>query len=560
MNSLTLFIQRHHLKIFFFGWLLLQIIQASSTELLDDEAYYWVYSKFPEWGYFDHPPMIAILIKAGTFLFPGELGVRFFIVILNTLTLYIIYRLLERKNDGLFYLIACSMAVLQIGGFLAVPDIPLTFFAALFFLLYKNFLHDSSYLNSLLLGIIAALLLYSKYHGILIIFFTVLSKPRLLLSSKAWFAWVICMLFYLPHLYWQYIHDFPSIQFHLLERAANKYHFKYTLSYIGDQILLAGPLTGWLIIWAAFKFRATNQFEKTLKYSMIGIYIFFFVSTFRGRVEANWTMSAFIPLLILSHQYLITQNKLVRILRVMLPVTLSLVMLARVYMMLDLPKNNIIPKDEIHANNEWASIIKQRAKDNPVVFVNTYQLASKYWFYSGDTSLSLNGILYRRSNYNFWPLDNITTAKSALVVSPYDYKYYRDTLYTPLGKTGTTVIRPFFCFPRVKLFLKNPLVVKNGKLQQNFLCVEIDTGSLQQILQSNLKNMHVRMYFLQNDRKTAVVFTNILLKDLQHKKEFDISGLPVNLKNGNYEVKLSLPSSAIFDPTLNSSSIDAKVE
>jgi 4-amino-4-deoxy-L-arabinose transferase-like glycosyltransferase len=156
MNSLTLFIQRHHLKLFFFGWLLLQVIQAYSTELLDDEAYYWVYSKFPEWGYFDHPPMIAILIKAGTFLFPGELGVRFFIVILNTLTLYIIYRLLEKKNDRLFYLIACSMAVLQIGGFLAVPDIPLTFFAALFFLLYKNFLRNSSYINGLLLGLTAA--------------------------------------------------------------------------------------------------------------------------------------------------------------------------------------------------------------------------------------------------------------------------------------------------------------------------------------------------------------------------------------------------------------------
>ena len=560
MNSLTLFIQRHHLKLFFFGWLLLQVIQAHSTELLDDEAYYWVYSKFPEWGYFDHPPMIAILIKAGTLLFPGELGVRFFIVILNTLTLYIIYRLLEKKNDGLFYLIACSMAVLQIGGFLAVPDIPLTFFVALFFLLYKNFLRDYSYVNSILLGITAALLLYSKYHGVLIIFFTILSNPRLLLNPKGWFAWFICVLFYLPHLYWQYTHDFPSIQFHLLERAANKYHFKYTLSYIGDQILIAGPLTGWLIIWAAFKFRVTNDFEKALKYSMVGIYIFFLFSTLRGRVEANWTMSAFIPLFILSHQYLMTHNRMVRILRIALPVTLSLVILGRVYMMLNLPKNNIIPKDEIHGNKEWAGIIKQRAKDNPVVFVNTYQLASKYWFYSGDTSLSLNGIRYRRSNYNFWPLDNITNTKSALVVSPYYYSYYSDTLYTPLGRTGTRVVAPFFCFPRVKLFLKNSLVIKNGKMQQNFLCVEIDAVSLQQILQSNLKNMHVRMYFLQDDKKVAVFFTDVLLKDLQHKMEYDISDVKFNLPKGEYEVKLSLPSSAIFDPTLNSTSLEATVE
>ena len=172
---------------------------------------------------------------------------------------------------------------------------------------------------------VAALLLYSKYHGILIIFFTVLSNLRLILNGKAWFAWFICLLFYLPHLYWQYSHDFPSVQFHLFERAANEYHLKYTLSYIGDQLLLAGPLTGWLIIWAALKYHTTNDFEKALKYSMVGIYIFFLLSTLRGRVEANWTMSAFIPLFILSHQYLTTQNKPVRILRVILPVTLSLV-------------------------------------------------------------------------------------------------------------------------------------------------------------------------------------------------------------------------------------------
>ena len=47
---------------------------------------------------------------------------------------------------------------------------------------------------------------------------------------------------------------------------------------------------------------------------------------------------------------------------------------------------------------------KAEEQDNPVVFINTYQLASKYWFYSGDTSFSLNGNRYRRNNYNFWPL------------------------------------------------------------------------------------------------------------------------------------------------------------
>ena len=157
-------------------------------------------------------------------------------------------------------------------------------------------------------------------------------------------------------------------------------------------------------------------------------------------------------------------------------------------------------------------------------------------------------------------LDNITAAPSAFLIFPHNYNYYKDTLHTPFGKTGTRVINPFFCFPRVKLFLKRPLLIKNGKLNENYLSVEIDTSSLKHILQSDLKNQHVRIYFLKNDKKVAVVFTKILLKDLQHKKEFDISGLPITLTKGIYEVKLSLPSSAIFDPTLNSTSLVATVE
>ena len=38
---------------------ILNLLQAGFTTLNNDEAYYWMYSKFLAWGYFDHPPMIA---------------------------------------------------------------------------------------------------------------------------------------------------------------------------------------------------------------------------------------------------------------------------------------------------------------------------------------------------------------------------------------------------------------------------------------------------------------------------------------------------------------------
>src|SRR6185436_8944811 len=173
------FIKKNHILLFFAAWLLINLIQAGATELFDDEAYYWIYSQYPAWGYFDHPPMIAWLIKAGYAIFPNELGVRFFIVLLNTATLILIRELITKKNDLLFYAIAASIAVAQIGGIIAVPDIPLLFFVALFFWLYRRFAEKTTLFNSFLLGISIALMLYSKYHGILIVFFTLLSNPKL---------------------------------------------------------------------------------------------------------------------------------------------------------------------------------------------------------------------------------------------------------------------------------------------------------------------------------------------------------------------------------------------
>src|SRR5687767_5357913 len=122
------FKKRPYFFLFLSIWTLLNFFQAANTVLLNDEAYYWVYSNFLDWGYFDHPPMIALVIKAGYYLFHNEFGVRLFIGLLNILTLLIIYDLLPRKNDVLFYAIACSIALLQLGGFIAVPDIPLIFF------------------------------------------------------------------------------------------------------------------------------------------------------------------------------------------------------------------------------------------------------------------------------------------------------------------------------------------------------------------------------------------------------------------------------------------------
>ena len=57
-------------------WWICNLFQAGFTELANDEAYYHMFAERLAWGYFDHPPVTALLVWAGERLFGGELGVR----------------------------------------------------------------------------------------------------------------------------------------------------------------------------------------------------------------------------------------------------------------------------------------------------------------------------------------------------------------------------------------------------------------------------------------------------------------------------------------------------
>ena len=165
-------------------WLLVNMASAFFTGLYSDEAYYTLFAKHLAFGYFDHPPMIALLIRIGLIIFNNEFGVRLLSVIAITIALYYIYKLAEVHKPFLFLVTIFSIFGLNVLGFLALPDSPLLLFTVLFFVQYKKFLVKESFLNSILLGIIIAAMLYSKYHGLLIIIFTVISNLNLLRSRK----------------------------------------------------------------------------------------------------------------------------------------------------------------------------------------------------------------------------------------------------------------------------------------------------------------------------------------------------------------------------------------
>lgn len=546
--------------LFFVGWCLINITQAATTELIDDEAYYWIYSRFLDWGYFDHPPMVAALIKAGYAIFPNELGVRIMMVLLNTATIVIVQLLTYKKDDRLFYAVAASLVVAQIGGILAAPDIPLLFFVSLFFLLYQRFLKKMNLANAVLLGLCMACMLYSKYHGVLVIGFTLLSNPGLFAKRYSYVAAGVCLLMFTPHLYWQYVHNFPSVQYHLFERNASNYKFAFTTEYVLGQIAFAGPVIGWLLLWAAIRYRPVTPSERALQYSLIGIYAVFLLSTLKGRVEANWTVAAFIPLMVLSHRYLIKNYQLQKWLYRSLPVTLLLVLVVRLYLMWWFPPVSWIKRNEFHGNRQWTTALHQKAGALPVVFTDTYQQASKYWFYTGHLAFSMNSPYYRRNNFNMWPVEDSLIGKTVYINVPEENDFYKN-LFKPFGWAfpADGIKRGFYSFSRVLFTDINSSILQERTIKLN---TKVSTPINYSVLfqQPAYSKTPIWLAIYQNDDVKTFINTGATVQNLSRNNLQLTINVSYSLPAGDYSARLCIGSCIDGFPTINSTEFAFNVQ
>ena len=521
---MNLFFQKHHRLLFYSSWLLLALAQSASTELIADEAYYWAYSRFPSWGYFDHPPMIAFLIKSGYAIFQNELGVRLVCALLSAFTVLITESLTERKNPFLFYTIVLSIGVLQIAGFLAVPDTPLLFFTALFFFTYRSFIKNTNWKNTMLLAMAISLLFYTKYHGLLIVLFAFLSNIKLFTRWQTWMAGFLALLLYTPHLFWQWDHDWLSFRYHLFESNVNAYKFSYTTDYLLGQISLAGPLAGLVLLPAAFIYKVKSQTEKALKFTLIGIYLVFLLSSFRGKVEVNWTMPALIPLIVLSHQFIIEKISWAKPLKIIAFVSLLLIIAARIYLVVDIGPDNSA-KGRFR-NKAWAKTIAEKTGETPVVFYNSYQRASLFWYYSGKPSHSHNSYSDRKSNYNFWPTESNLLGKKVFIADIYGINTFLDSVKTKKGWVGFSFDSMYAALGNIKIIPDK----KNITLYNNSLTTNITPE-----MPENYRNFLLTQSLIQTEL-VAGVFNG---KDLLREYKTGITAQQIAKQNRSFRIKLT---------------------
>lgn len=380
--------------------LILNLVQSAFTDIIFDEAYYWYFAQNLSWGYFDHPPMVAFMVKIGLTLFDGELGVRFmapFLYCANVLLLWLLIDS-EKKHRYIWLFIAfvSSVGLLTAYGFMMVPDTPLVTFGLVFLWGYKRFLIKEDAIGIVVTGAGMALVMYAKYHGILIVGFAVLSNLSLLKNGKFWLAILIAFLLYTPHLYWLYEMDFVPIKYHLFDRVNSPWRPKYTLNYPVNVIAVAG-LCFPLMYWALYALSSKDKFDKALKFICYGILVFFLISSFDRKTQAQWMVLTAIPLIIFSLRYAYVHAKFRKWL---MGISLfSIVILIFLRFALIFPSISPI-EYEAFGNKKWVAELKEKVGDLPVVFHNSYRDASMYAFYSGSTVFSSNDIIARQNQYD----------------------------------------------------------------------------------------------------------------------------------------------------------------
>ena len=453
-----------------FVWFIINLLQGIFTEIQEDEAYYALFGEHLAWGYYDHPPMVALMTFLSSVLFSGTLGVRLFTIIASCFALFVIWLIAigrpvnpatdPKRGDlspisiVLFFIIAFSIVMLNIYGFVTTPDVALILFSALFLFVYQRYLNDSSWKNALVMGIVMALMIYSKYHAFLFLGLIVLSNIKLLKDGKFWVACLLALALLTPHIVWQVSNDFPSFRYHLAGRN-EAFRWSYFWEYLPNQLLIFNPFTFGAVVYVLFKHKPNAHapkkvgsdvieseakqsrertpqevFERGLCFVIIGFFFFFWLMAFRGHVEPHWTIVCAIPMVVLVYRRALIDEKLRKYIKWFVLPSLLLVLAIRILL-----TTSLADRFGYHGKEAYYHAIEQVAGDRPVAFQGSFQQPALYHYFTGKESAALRSYYDRKTQYDLWQFDKDWIGNQVFVSTSL-HKFSKDYQINGIGFKG----------------------------------------------------------------------------------------------------------------------------
>ncbi|GAC1497943.1 MAG: hypothetical protein NVS1B6_03790 [Steroidobacteraceae bacterium] len=247
---------------------LLRLVYMGSVELLPEEAYYWNYSRHLDFGYLDHPPLVAWLIRLGTAAFgQSPFGVRAGALCCGLVTSVFTYRLTRNlcgeASALAAVLLAQALPFFFVAGFLMTPDAPLTAaWSASLYYLERALLAErrSAWWG---VGFAVGMGAISKYSigliAIVALAFILWDRQsrRWLLRWEPYGAALLALAIFSPVIVWNAQHEWASFLFQTSRRLAEAPRFSFH-KLIASASVLMTP-TGVLAVAAALSDRAAAR-------------------------------------------------------------------------------------------------------------------------------------------------------------------------------------------------------------------------------------------------------------------------------------------------------------
>ena len=293
---------------------------SAQIGLAPDEAYYWLWSRVPSAGYFDHPPMVAWWIWASTALFGDTaFGVRTLSVISSAVTSYAV--LMTASNLGVAERVSARAALwfnatilVGVGAILISPDSPSVMFWALAVWVLADIRRTGTGWLWLLVGLFAGLGCLSKYTnlffgvGVLLWFLVERDARRWLVSPWTWAGGIVALLVFLPVVAWNAGHDWVSFGKQFGRISAEGIQLPYVGEFLASQVGLLNPLIAvfaglgvWLGLRAIVR-RSSDQRGALIFLLALSapLLIYMLVHSFHARVQGNWLAPLYPALVLLA--------------------------------------------------------------------------------------------------------------------------------------------------------------------------------------------------------------------------------------------------------------------
>jgi 4-amino-4-deoxy-L-arabinose transferase-like glycosyltransferase len=352
---------------------------ATTIELMNDEAYYWLWSRHLDMCYFSKGPGVAWTIALGTWLFGDSVfGIRFFAVLLAaataTWTFFVARQMFDQKTAFWSVVLLSCYPLFAVGSVLMTIDPLFVFFWTVATFTFWRALKRTSWKWWIATGVAIGAGTLCKYTNLaqllsFLFFLAVWKECRpWLRSPRFWTMTVIAFASLIPPLIWNARYQWVTVQ-HLAHRGALDEPFRLRtgefIQFWTQQALVMTPLLfiGILIaVGRSLGRKPPRKEEVYLLALFLPLFVFYALLSFNDSGEANWTAPCYIAgtiLLVVNWTELVHLHRAYRVFAV---AALALGILLTAALHNTLPFNLPPKRDPLTRARGWESLAAESSR------------------------------------------------------------------------------------------------------------------------------------------------------------------------------------------------------